>query len=784
MKIHRYVFRLFFLAFLFPFSANPADAKTREQSLFPFSNARTPVTKNQFDRFERQLTDFFTNLADKTNAPSVSMSAQRPSQGDLFMIARYWNFFSPAFKALYLKSLEIDPELDRSYVSPGGHFEIYYTVTGKYAVTTADSYGYTASDWREKKPSANGVPDYIDEIAWALDSTWSMEIDGFGFVKPIVYTDATHGSNRYKVVVDLIDNINYGLTNPVPTGAASRPGSASILQIRNNWAGFKTDSIEFSSYPELAARVTCVHEFFHAIQYSMTWKNNERDTAYLDDFPVSWLEGTATLMENIGFDSVNDYLQYVKYFSENPFSTILNNSDSYRYTTVLLAMFLYERPLNAHAPSIAFIKKMFFNNYSKPLNFPDNLDSTAKSFDFTWPEVLGNFYTESYFMGDRSRPGFFVHDAPLFQAWTLYSDNLDNAYSIRKNVSAFGMETFSITKAQYPYDRLSMDFLGDTLIPTIAPTFWSMHCLLKKSDRSQDSTFSIPVSSRSQASVLVSNWAAFDTVLFIAANAGPGTKNAALGFLPCPVSLHKGDSSTIICRISRPLSTASAAQVSVKALSDLACSLSIVSASATSLQRVTAGRQRLVPVNVFYGIGFPLSWAVNSSMTLEVKERDSDCLPLQTVYGIGARALSVYRWDDASSSWITSVAIADTTGGVYSWRGAITSAGAYGLFGGLPIPLDSLRADSVVVFPNPVHVRGGAAVTINGVALLQLLLYTVTGALVYGAQTAVPSTHMQWNLTNSKGRSVGPGTYFAVIGYKDPVSKGMKMLKRKILVAP
>jgi len=37
-------------------------------------------------------------------------------------------------------------------------------------------------------------------VAWALDSAWSMEIDGFGFVQPIPYVDATHNSNRFKVV--------------------------------------------------------------------------------------------------------------------------------------------------------------------------------------------------------------------------------------------------------------------------------------------------------------------------------------------------------------------------------------------------------------------------------------------------------------------------------------------------------------------------------------------------------------------------------------------------------
>jgi hypothetical protein len=113
----------------------------------------------------------------------------------------------------------------------------------------------------------------------------------------------------------------------------------------------------------------------------MTWKLNEFPSQYLDDFPVSWLEGTAALMENIGFDSVNDYIQYVNFFSENPFSTILNDDLTFVYTTVLLAMYLYERIQNA--PTIGFIKETFFNNYAKPVGFLANLDSTSKSFNTT-----------------------------------------------------------------------------------------------------------------------------------------------------------------------------------------------------------------------------------------------------------------------------------------------------------------------------------------------------------------------------------------------------------------
>ena len=785
MKIPLGFSLLFLAASLFSVSARPANSKTRTQSLFPFKNIHAAVTKDQLNQFERQLTDYFSTKANKINAPSVPITAQRPSQADYFMIARYWNRFSAAFKLLYLKSSVINPAMDRVYTSPGGHFEIYYTNTGKYAVPTSDSYGYSTTNWREKNLSPNGVPDYIDEVAWALDSAWSMEIDGFGFVQPIPYVDATHNSNRFKVVVDLTspdDNDDYGLTTPYPSGGSiSKPGSPSVLEIRNEWAGFTSPYLNYSRHPEQAVRVTCVHEFFHTIQFAMAWQIPEQPSQFIDDFPMSWLEGTAANMENVGFDSVNDYVQYLSYFFENPTSTILNDDQNYVYTTVLLAMFLYERIQTV--PTIAFIKKLFFNNYAKPIGFFANLDSTAKSFNSTWPELLGRFYTESYFTGERSRPGYFVHDAPLFDSWPLDADSLDIAYSIRKNVPAYGMETFSITKKNYPYDNLSMDFFGDTLASG-APAFWSMHCLVKKPDGTQDSIFSVPISSRSQASATISAWPAFDTAIFFVANAqGNFDRNAALVFQPCPISLHKGDSATFVCAISQPISAESAARVSVKALSDLACSLSLQSVSATSMQRVKAGNERLVPVNEYFKIAFPLSWGMNAAMALVIQESASACLPLENIYGMGAKAFAIFRWDETASAWTQSGAISDT-GSIYSWRGSITSPGTYGLFGAMPVPLDSLRADSVVVFPNPVHIKSGLVINIHSVTLLELLLYNITGNLIYRAENSTPGKPMQWNLTNAQGKTVAPGAYYAVIGYEDPLTKGIKKLKRKVMVVP
>ncbi|MBD3391830.1 MAG: hypothetical protein GF418_07215, partial [Chitinivibrionales bacterium] len=120
---------------------------------------------------------------------------------DLLMIAKRWDRLSPEFRELYQSSLSI-PDAFSMYVSPGGNFEVYYLAedtvaytyepdsvcladdlvpdslcpltdtiadTSRDAVDTIDTYGYDSTDWREKTSGPNGIPDYIDEIAWAMD---------------------------------------------------------------------------------------------------------------------------------------------------------------------------------------------------------------------------------------------------------------------------------------------------------------------------------------------------------------------------------------------------------------------------------------------------------------------------------------------------------------------------------------------------------------------------------------------------------------------------------------
>ena len=500
----------------------------------------------------------------------------------------------------------------------------------------------------------------------------------------------------------------------------------------------------------------------------------------IDDFPLSWLEGSAALMENIAFDSINDYIQYSDTFFKDPTSAIFNNDDA--YATVLLALFLYERL--EKRPSIAFIKRMFFNNYDKYIDFYANLDSTAKSFTRTWADIYGDFFTESYFTANRSRPDYFFHDAPLLSEWNVVTDNIDQGYSIKKTVPALGMKTFFLSKKKFSLNDGRLFFSGDSV--SSAASFWNIHCILHtdgNTGHSMDSVFSMPVSSSGASVATMANWSRFDSAIIIVSNAsGEKSHTASIGFEPCPVSLHAGDSATYPGSLSSPLSQHSSVSVAVKALADVGCSVSIQSVSATAQQLANAAQKGLVPINVFYSIDFPATWTAASVMELTIAEETQTVIPFENELGITSAAFAIFQWDSDSSQWTKSGGV-EVSQDSYRWQRPITMPGFYGVFG-QATPPDSAGRYRILAYPNPVRRNREIRFSADGKTLMQLLVYSMGGKLVYRQEAASPIDTLKWSLVNSSGRPVAPGMYYTLVGYKDARTKGLARKKQKVLILP
>jgi hypothetical protein len=173
------------------------------------------------------------------------------------------------------------PSSQRSFASAGGHFLIHYDTSGFHAVDTTDL-------------DSNGIPDYVDFVATTFEDVWTKEIDELGYLTPEDDGDGVYDVHLQQLGLQGV----YGFA--FPGGGLT---SSSYIQIDNNF----TDNV-YQTRGEAAVQVTAAHEFFHAIQF-----------AYYAPFDAAWWqELTATWMEDVAYDDVNDYLQYQPFFFQSP----------------------------------------------------------------------------------------------------------------------------------------------------------------------------------------------------------------------------------------------------------------------------------------------------------------------------------------------------------------------------------------------------------------------------------------------------------------------------------
>lgn len=225
--------------------------------------------------------------------------------------------------------------------SPSGRFLIHFDTTGTNAVPSVDN-------------NKNGIPDYVDSVAFYADYVYTKEIIEYGFKQPI--SDSSSGGNdAYDIYLyDIGDGDkeadstgerdfggNYGLTigeDEISSGNSIITMS-SFMVIDNNFA--PTDSIRYPGgkvtqaykvYGIDGVKITLAHEFHHAIQYS--YNVNDITSAELAEMSSVCLETTI-------FPEIKDYLQYVRSLFRNPSEYVFGEStpeNGYRYSIFLMML--------------------------------------------------------------------------------------------------------------------------------------------------------------------------------------------------------------------------------------------------------------------------------------------------------------------------------------------------------------------------------------------------------------------------------------------------------------
>ena len=151
------------------------------------------------------------------------------------------------------------------------NFEIHYSTTD------ADNYVNST----DISPP-NGIPDFVETVGSALEYSYGAEIANMNFPQP----PKESGESRYIIyMLDTLDSeYAYGFAVPM---SETFPSAAEIM-LDHDFHG-KTDDM----------KVTCAHEFFHAVQFGTPMILNASD----------WLwEATAVWMEDEVYSNINEYI--------------------------------------------------------------------------------------------------------------------------------------------------------------------------------------------------------------------------------------------------------------------------------------------------------------------------------------------------------------------------------------------------------------------------------------------------------------------------------------------
>lgn len=161
------------------------------------------------------------------------------------------------------------------------HFRIHYDTSGVHHIL--------------------GWPDttYRDAIATAAENSWTQEVTVLGFRQPPNDggdPDGGGGSSHYDIYVQALSGV-YGYCQ----GSYTVPGTpqtdcTSYVVIDNDYYGFGYPD------PQDPMKVTVAHEFCHACQNAHDYSE-----------PVWYKECTSVWVEDIVYDDINDYTQYLPF---------------------------------------------------------------------------------------------------------------------------------------------------------------------------------------------------------------------------------------------------------------------------------------------------------------------------------------------------------------------------------------------------------------------------------------------------------------------------------------
>jgi hypothetical protein len=340
-----------------------------------------------------------------------------------------WNLLTPQSRA-GLSQVMQRPILQTSKLTPSGRFRIHYDTLGsnKPALIAA------AQD------VPNSTNAYIDSVANILDYVWMYEVDTLGYDPPP--SDGNQGGGpEFDVFIQDLGPGEFGYTDWLDTDAIPTPYNtryATFIVIDNDFLGLRTPGMD-------GLKVTCAHEFHHAIQIGAYGMWSESDF-YFNELTSSW-------MEDVVYTQVNDYyydvVNYYRGFRDS-------QGRALSFTYYNRGSFAgYERSIFGH-----FLAKRYGRDIMKDIwsgiRTEPFLQSARDVFSHRgtdWNTEFSQFTYWNYFTAERDTVGFYPEGKyyprfmPNFSA--NFSGNssaiLSGAYALSSSMFEFHLPQDTLT---------------------------------------------------------------------------------------------------------------------------------------------------------------------------------------------------------------------------------------------------------------------------------------------------------------------------------------------------
>ena len=328
----------------------------------------------------------------------------------LLEVKRNLDLFSPDQQSI-LKQIFIRPQLPLHYVKATGQFKIHYATSGRDSVSSVDN-------------DSTGTPDFVEEVSASLERSSRMAVNDLGYRQPP--DDAGVDGPEYDVYIQSLGNGVYGETFAEEEVTETPQNDfRSYIRIDNDFNnGHFTSGVP-------GAQVTIAHEYLHAIQFGYrTFKTNDE---------IFYYELSSIWMEDVVYDDVNDYYQYLPgYFQAR-------NSPFNQFTGANLGEAIWNHFLEQKFEDRALLRRPWEIMESGVLAM-EAIDRSLRERGSTFADELAEFAVWNYFTGSRADAINFYEEGSAYPEVTLNGDfDLTSEISVNDSSRASTFRYYKFT---------------------------------------------------------------------------------------------------------------------------------------------------------------------------------------------------------------------------------------------------------------------------------------------------------------------------------------------------